>query len=156
MLYLLRPFLDASFQSYYGNGYSGGSSGGGGGGYSSYGGGGGGRGGYGGGSGGGWSGGGGGGGDRMADLGGGLRTIDWANNKAPTFEKNFYIEDKRVTARSDREIEEFRRTKEIKVGFSIFRSLRFCANMLSAIRYKGVMFLDRSPRSKRSGSLNTS
>lgn len=89
-------------QSYYGNG-----SGGGAGGY------GGGRGGYGGGGGGGgW--GGGGGGDRMSDLGGGLRTIDWANSKAPHFEKNFYVEDKRVTARSEREIEEFRRSKEIK------------------------------------------
>ena len=51
----------------------------------------------------------------MSDLGGGLRNIDWANNKAPHFEKNFYVEDKRVSTRSEREIEEFRRSKEIKV-----------------------------------------
>jgi ATP-dependent RNA helicase DDX5/DBP2 len=67
-------------------------------------------GGYGGGGGGGW------GGDRMGDsLGGGLRSIDWSQQKQIPFEKNFYVEDKRVISRSDREIEEFRRSKEIKV-----------------------------------------
>lgn len=75
---------------------------------SSYGGGGGGGGGYG----GSW------GGDRMGDgLGGGLRSIDWTQQKQIPFEKNFYVEDKRVSSRSDREIEEFRRTKEIKVRY---------------------------------------
>lgn len=69
-------------------------------------------GGYSGGFGGGW------GGDRMGDtLGGGLRSIDWSQQKQIPFEKNFYVEDKRVASRSDREIEEFRRTKEIKVRF---------------------------------------
>lgn len=52
----------------------------------------------------------------MSNLGGGLRSVDWASTKLEHFEKNFYIEDKRVAALSDREIEEFRRTKEIKVG----------------------------------------
>lgn len=52
----------------------------------------------------------------MSNLGGGLRAVDWANAKIERFEKNFYAEDKRVTARSDREIEEFKRVKEIKVG----------------------------------------
>lgn len=93
-------------------GYGGGSYGGGGG---SYGGGGGGYGGggYGGGGGGGY----GGGGDKMSNLGGGLRTVDWSSTSLSVFEKNFYVEDKRVTARSDAEIEEFRRAKEIKVRF---------------------------------------
>lgn len=70
-------------------------------------------GGYGGGYGGGW------GGDRMGDgLGGGLRNIDWSQQKSIPFEKNFYVENKRVSSRSDREIEEFRRLKEIKVRSS--------------------------------------
>ena len=59
------------------------------------------------------------GGDRFGDnLGGGLRNIDWSQQKAIPFEKNFYVEDKRVSSRSDREIEEFRRRKEIKVRSS--------------------------------------
>lgn len=53
----------------------------------------------------------------MSNLGGGLRAVDWASQKISTFEKNFYAEDKRVSARSDREIEEFRRSKEMKVQF---------------------------------------
>jgi ATP-dependent RNA helicase DDX5/DBP2 len=56
------------------------------------------------------------GGDRMNDnLGGNLRSIDWSQYKQIPFEKNFYVEDKRVSSRTDREIEEFRRAKEIKV-----------------------------------------
>lgn len=51
----------------------------------------------------------------MGNLGGGLRNIDWTNQKLERFEKNFYVEDKRVSALSDREVEEFRRSKEIKV-----------------------------------------
>ena len=92
---------------------------------------GGGRGGYGGGGGGGYGGGygsnsygsgGGGGGwgdDKMGNLGGGLKTVDWTRQKLQHFEKNFYAEDKRVSARSDREVEDFRRTKEIRVGFIV-------------------------------------
>ena len=86
----------------YSNGY-----GGEGGGYGSYGGG------YGG---GGW------GGDKMSNLGGTLRSVDWSSQKISHFEKNFYVEDKRVTARSDREIEEFRRAKEMKVWFVVSHS----------------------------------
>jgi ATP-dependent RNA helicase DDX5/DBP2 len=52
----------------------------------------------------------------MSNLGGGLRTIDWATTKIEHFEKNFYIEDKKVKERSDKEIEEFKREKEIKVN----------------------------------------
>lgn len=73
-------------------------------------------GGYGGGFGGGYGGGGGGwGDDKMSNLGGGLKTVDWSSHKLERFEKNFYVEDKRVSARSEREIEEFRRSKEMKV-----------------------------------------
>lgn len=67
------------------------------------------------------------GGDRNGDgLGGGLRNIDWSQQKSIPFEKNFYVEDKRVSSRSDREIEEFRRLKEIKV-----RSSQSCPATLS-------------------------
>ncbi|EIW84189.1 RNA helicase [Coniophora puteana RWD-64-598 SS2] len=121
----------------YGGSYSGGGFGGGGG----YGGGGGG---YGGGR-GGWSGGGGGGhGDRMDGLGGGLKNIDWSSAKLERFEKNFYVEDKRVSAMSDREIEEFRRTKEIKIHgrdvprpVTSFDELGFPEYILSTIRAQG-------------------
>ena len=58
----------------------------------------------------------------MGNLGGGLKTVDWASARLEKFEKNFYQEDKRVTARSEREIEEFRRSKDIKVrGPSVLR-----------------------------------
>lgn len=51
----------------------------------------------------------------MGNLGGGLRAVDWSSHKLEKFEKNFYVEDKRVSARSDQEIEEFRKSKEMKV-----------------------------------------
>lgn len=53
----------------------------------------------------------------MSNLGGGLRTVDWTSQKISHFEKNFYIEDKRVTARSEKDIEEFRRKNEMRVCF---------------------------------------
>lgn len=112
----------------YGGGYGGGGYGGGG--YS---------------GGGGWGGGGGGGhDDRMSHLGGGLRTIDWSSHKLEHFEKNFYVEDKRVSARSDREIEEFRRAKEMKVqGRNVprpvtsFEEIGFPEYIMSTIRAQG-------------------
>lgn len=55
----------------------------------------------------------------MSNLGGSLRAVDWSSHKLERFEKNFYVEDKRVTARSDREIEEFRKAKEMKVRSSL-------------------------------------
>ncbi|KDE07270.1 ATP-dependent RNA helicase [Microbotryum lychnidis-dioicae p1A1 Lamole] len=101
-----------------GGGYGGGGGGYGGGGDGGYGGGGSyGGGGYGGG-GGGYGGGGGGfggGGDRMGGLGSGLRAQNWDPATLSKFEKHFYNEDKRVTERSDREVQEFRREKEIQV-----------------------------------------
>lgn len=53
--------------------------------------------------------------DKMGALGGGLKNIDWESQRLEKFEKNFYVEDKRITAKSDSEIAEFRRVKEIKV-----------------------------------------
>jgi hypothetical protein len=101
-------------------------------------------GGHGGGYGGGYGGGGGGGGwggDRMNDsLGGSLRTIDWSQQKQIPFEKNFYAEDKRVSSRSDREIEEFRRAKEIKVRNSFLVVIDF-PKLFTFIRCKGIACL---------------
>ncbi|KAG9011093.1 ATP-dependent RNA helicase dbp2 [Tulasnella sp. JGI-2019a] len=115
-----------------GGGYGGGSSNGyGGGGY-------GGSGGY-----GSW-GGGGGGGDKMGALGGGLRNIDWTSQSLTKFEKNFYREDPRVSARSEREVEEFRRSKEIKTqGTSVprpvttFEEAGFPDYIMSSIKQAG-------------------
>ncbi|PWN39017.1 DEAD-domain-containing protein [Ceraceosorus guamensis] len=105
-----------------GGGYGGGGYGGGGGGYGNggggYGGGGGGYGGGGGGYGGGGGGYGGGGGDRMGGLGNGLRTVDWNSASLTRFEKNFYTEDRRVTARSDREVQDFRAKKQMTIAGS--------------------------------------
>ncbi|KAJ5176048.1 ATP-dependent RNA helicase dbp2 [Penicillium canariense] len=98
-----------------GGGYSngGGYGGGGGGGYS------GGGGGYGGGRGGGYGGGGGGfggaGGDRMSNLGAGLKVQDWDMNTLPKFEKSFYKEHPDVSARSDADVEAFRKKMEMAV-----------------------------------------
>jgi ATP-dependent RNA helicase DDX5/DBP2 len=44
-----------------------------------------------------------------------LRSQHWDLSKLPKFEKNFYIEHPAVTARTDREVEEYRREKEITV-----------------------------------------
>jgi len=105
---------------------------------------------------GGYGGGGGGGGwgghdDRMSNLGGGLRTVDWTATKLERFEKNFYVEDKRVTARSEKEVEEYRRANEIKVCM-VFQRLLFTHFR----RFKVATFLDRSPHSRRLDSLSTS
>jgi ATP-dependent RNA helicase DDX5/DBP2 len=50
----------------------------------------------------------------MSNLGVGLRAIDWSTQKIERFEKNFYVEDKRVSSRTDKEVDDFRRAKEIK------------------------------------------
>ncbi|KAK5128281.1 ATP-dependent RNA helicase dbp2 [Meristemomyces frigidus] len=93
------------------NGYSNGASNGASGGYS-------GGGGYGGGS-NGYSGGGGagygGGGDKMNNLGAGLKTQSWDLNAMPKFEKSFYKEDPAVSARSQAEVDEFRRKHQITI-----------------------------------------
>ncbi|RAH40531.1 DEAD-box ATP-dependent RNA helicase DBP2 [Aspergillus brunneoviolaceus CBS 621.78] len=91
-----------------GGGYSGGGGGYGGGG-GGYGGGGYGGGGYGGGR------GGAGGGDRMSNLGAGLKKQEWDMDSLPKFEKSFYKEHPDVAARSQREVDEFRKSKEMAV-----------------------------------------
>ncbi|KAF8331477.1 P-loop containing nucleoside triphosphate hydrolase protein [Cantharellus anzutake] len=47
-------------------------------------------------------------------LGNNLRDVDWKSAHLTKFEKNFYREDPRVTARTEFQVEEFRRAKEIK------------------------------------------
>ncbi|KAI4154159.1 MAG: hypothetical protein LQ340_001849 [Diploschistes diacapsis] len=59
---------------------------------------------------------GGGGGDRMSGLGANLKTPNWDVSKLPKFEKSFYKEDPRVSSRSERDVLEFRRIKEITVA----------------------------------------
>ncbi|EFP76825.1 ATP-dependent RNA helicase dbp2 [Puccinia graminis f. sp. tritici] len=117
----------------YGGGYSGGYGGGGGGG---------GGGGYGGGGYGG--GGGGGGGDRMSGLGSGLGRPKWDNSTLTKFEKNFYVEDPRITSRSERDINQFRAEKEIQVfgknipkPISNFSEAGFPDYIMSEIRNAG-------------------
>ncbi|KAJ5485210.1 ATP-dependent RNA helicase dbp2 [Penicillium diatomitis] len=125
-----------------GGGYSGGGGGygGGAGGY------GGGRGGYGGG-GGGYGGGGyggGAGGDRMSNLGAGLKTQDWDLNNMPKFEKSFYKEHPDVSARSDAEVEAFRKKSEMVVQgrgvprpVETFDEAGFPAYVLSEVKAQG-------------------
>ncbi|KAJ5133388.1 RNA helicase (Dbp) [Penicillium atrosanguineum] len=97
-----------------GNGYSGGGGGGyGGGGGGGYGGGGGG--GYGGGRGGGFGGGGDRGGDRMSALGQNLKVQEWDINTMPKFEKSFYKEHPDVSARSQEEVDAFRKEKNMAI-----------------------------------------
>ena len=53
--------------------------------------------------------------DKQSTLGSHLHSIDWSKQQLTKFEKNFYIEDKRVSARSEREVQEFRKGKQIIV-----------------------------------------
>jgi hypothetical protein len=112
---------------------------------------------YGGGYGGGGYGGGGGWGggyeDKMGGLGGGLKTIDWGSQKLERFEKNFYVEDKRVSALTDREVEEFRKSKEIKVYESRSKTNRVIDRF--PFRFKDGLFPDLSCLSMRQVFLNT-
>lgn len=80
----------------------------------------------------------------MSNLGGGLRAVDWTNTRTEKFEKNFYVEDKRVTARTEREVEEFRRNKEIKIqGRNVprpvtsFEETGFPQYLMTSIRAQG-------------------
>jgi hypothetical protein len=80
----------------------------------------------------------------MDNLGGGLRNVDWSSQKLATFEKNFYVEDKRVTARSDSEVEEFRRSKEMRVSRFQHVLYRKYHRTYDFIRCKDVMFRAQS------------
>ncbi|MCJ1269941.1 ATP-dependent RNA helicase dbp2 [Lobaria immixta] len=59
--------------------------------------------------------GGGAGGDKMSNLGAGLKTQLWDLATLPKFEKSFYKEDPSVSARSERDVDAFRKLKEIAV-----------------------------------------
>ncbi|KAL9122045.1 MAG: hypothetical protein Q9187_001406, partial [Circinaria calcarea] len=59
--------------------------------------------------------GGGAGGDKMSNLGAGLKTQQWDLATMPKFEKSFYKEDPQVTNRSERDVEAFRKEKQIAV-----------------------------------------
>ncbi|CRL18447.1 RNA helicase, ATP-dependent DEAH box, HrpB type [Penicillium camemberti] len=119
-----------------GGGYGGGRGGGGSGGY--------GGGGYGGGGGGGYGGGGAAGGDRMNNLGAGLKTQDWDINTMPKFEKSFYKEHPDVTARSEEDVQAFRKAKEMAIqGTNVPRPVEtfdeagFPAYVLSEVKAQG-------------------
>lgn len=51
----------------------------------------------------------------MSNLGDNLRSIKWDMAALAPITKDFYSEDKAVAARTEREITEFRREKEIQV-----------------------------------------
>lgn len=74
----------------------------------------------------------------MSNLGGGLKTIDWNSTKLEKFEKNFYIEDKRVTARSEKEIEDFKRAKEMRVCLLTFHVNSFSSLVSLQVQGRGV------------------
>ena len=56
-----------------------------------------------------------GGGDRMSNLGAGLKEQHWDLSTLPKFDKSFYKEHPAVTSRSARDVDAFRREKEITV-----------------------------------------
>lgn len=97
-----RGYGSYDYSSHYSNGYGGGSNG-----YSN------GANGYGGGSNG--YGGGGSGGDRMSNLGAGLQKQHWDLNTLPKFEKSFYNENPAVAARSQAEVDAFRKEFQVSV-----------------------------------------
>lgn len=53
--------------------------------------------------------------DRMGQLGAGLKTQEWDLNTLPKFEKSFYKEDPAVSARSQAEVDAFRKENNITV-----------------------------------------
>jgi ATP-dependent RNA helicase DDX5/DBP2 len=55
-------------------------------------------------------------GDRMGALGSGLNKVNWTTTTLTRFEKNFYAEDKRVTARSDRDVAAFRAEQQMTIA----------------------------------------
>lgn len=93
----------------------------------------------------------------MSNLGGSLRQIDWTAQRLEKFEKNFYVEDKRVSARSEREIEEFRRAKEMRVSFFTDTLTRHGAEINKILsRCKAEISQDPSPTLMRLASPTTS
>ncbi|KAL1976843.1 hypothetical protein VTN31DRAFT_3125 [Thermomyces dupontii] len=94
--------------------------------------------------GGGYSSGGYGGGDRMSNLGSNLKAQQWDLSALPKFEKSFYKEDPAVSARSEREIEEFRREHQMTVSgrnvprpVKTFEEAGFPQYVLSEVKAQG-------------------
>ncbi|KAL5532837.1 DBP2_1 [Sanghuangporus sanghuang] len=54
--------------------------------------------------------------DKQSTLGSHLHSIDWGKQQLTKFEKNFYVEDKRASDRSDKEVQDFRRDKQVIVA----------------------------------------
>ncbi len=54
-------------------------------------------------------------GDKMSNLGANLKTQHWDLSTMPKFEKSFYKEDPAVTNRTQRDVDAFRKEKEISV-----------------------------------------
>lgn len=80
----------------------------------------------------------------MSGLGSGLGRPKWDHSTLTKFEKNFYVEDPRITARSEREINQFRAEKEIQVfgknipkPISNFSEAGFPDYIMSEIRNAG-------------------
>jgi ATP-dependent RNA helicase DDX5/DBP2 len=97
-------------------------------------------------SGGGYGGGGygGAGGDKMSQLGAGLKEQDWDPATMPKFEKSFYKENPAVTNRSTRDVDAFRKEKEMAVqGRNVpkpvetFDEAGFPAYVMSEVKAQG-------------------
>jgi ATP-dependent RNA helicase DDX5/DBP2 len=78
----------------------------------------------------------------MADLGAGLKKQNFDLSILPKFEKNFYKEAESVIDRSERQIEDFRNKKEIRVSgkhiprpVETFEEAGFPCNSLSVDDY---------------------
>ncbi|POY75510.1 hypothetical protein BMF94_1412 [Rhodotorula taiwanensis] len=80
----------------------------------------------------------------MGQLGSGLRAQNWDVSSLIKFEKNFYEEHPVVAARSEREVQEFRREKEIQVfGNNIpkpvtsFEEMNFPSYIMAEVKRAG-------------------
>lgn len=63
--------------------------------------------------------------DRMAQLGSGLKDIQWDQMSLPKFEKNFYTEHPAVAARSQQEVDEIRAAANMTVvGHNVPKPLK--------------------------------
>lgn len=80
----------------------------------------------------------------MSNLGSNLKAQQWDLSALPKFEKSFYKEDPAVTARSEREIEEFRREHQMTVSgrnvprpVKTFEEAGFPQYVLSEVKAQG-------------------
>lgn len=87
---------------------------------------------------------GGGGGDKMSQLGAGLKQQEWDMSTLPKFEKSFYKENPNVTNRSSRDVDAFRKEKEMMVQgrhvprpVETFDEAGFPAYVMSEVKAQG-------------------